>query len=109
MYVLRSSILNTVSTRYVNVEVHTKLLIYQNKFSSLKKLTFEIAVVYDNGSGNTNHNRKFFHTIIFDIGGYFEISVFDVFEISRVDCIVVDLLFYVHGKHLRSCRDGQLT
>ena len=22
-------------------------------------------------------------------------------------CIV--LLFYVHGKHLRSCRDGQLT
>ena len=23
--------------------------------------------------------------------------------------IVVDLLFYVHGKHLRSCRDGQLT
>ena len=24
-------------------------------------------------------------------------------------CIVVVLLFYVHGKHLRSCRDGQLT
>ena len=23
--------------------------------------------------------------------------------------IIVDLLFYVHGKHLRSCRDGQLT
>ena len=23
--------------------------------------------------------------------------------------VVVDLLFYVHGKHLRSCRDGQLT
>ena len=22
---------------------------------------------------------------------------------------VVELLFYVHGKHLRSCRDGQLT
>ena len=21
----------------------------------------------------------------------------------------IDLLFYVHGKHLRSCRDGQLT
>ena len=21
----------------------------------------------------------------------------------------VDLLFHVHGKHLRSCRDGQLT
>ena len=24
-------------------------------------------------------------------------------------CIVVVLLFYVHGKHLRLCRDGQLT
>ena len=23
--------------------------------------------------------------------------------------VVVDLLFYVHGKHLRSCQDGQLT
>ena len=23
--------------------------------------------------------------------------------------VVVDLLFYLHGKHLRSCRDGQLT
>ena len=24
-------------------------------------------------------------------------------------CIVIALLFYVHGKHLRSCRDCQLT
>ena len=23
--------------------------------------------------------------------------------------VVVALLFYVHGKHLRSCQDGQLT
>ena len=23
--------------------------------------------------------------------------------------VVVELLFYVHGKHLRPCRDGQLT
>ena len=23
--------------------------------------------------------------------------------------VVVVVLFYVHGKHLRSCRDGQLT
>ena len=28
-------------------------------------------------------------------------------EILRI--VVVVLLFYVHGKHLRSCRDGQLT
>ena len=29
----------------------------------------------------------------------------------RRSCVVVIvvLLFYVHGKHLRSCRDGQLT
>ena len=26
---------------------------------------------------------------------------------ADIHCIV--LLFYVHGKHLRSCRDGQLT
>ena len=23
--------------------------------------------------------------------------------------VVIELLFYVHGKHLWSCRDGQLT
>ena len=27
----------------------------------------------------------------------------------EVVIVVVALLFYVHGKHLRSCRDGQLT
>ena len=32
------------------------------------------------------------------------------FEVSFVFVVVVvALLFYVHGKHLRSCRDGQLT
>ena len=33
-------------------------------------------------------------------------------NISRkysVVVVVVVLLFYVHGKHLRSCQDGQLT
>ena len=42
-------------------------------------------------------------------------DTFSSFKMSR--CIgslsslvvVVALLFYVHGKHLRSCRDGQLT
>ena len=29
-------------------------------------------------------------------------------EFKTLLCYVV-LLFYVHGKHLRSCRDGQLT
>ena len=31
----------------------------------------------------------------------------NMYSISRF--VVVALLFYVHGKHLRSCRDGQLT
>ena len=26
-----------------------------------------------------------------------------------VDLVAVVLMFYVHDKHLRSCRDGQLT
>ena len=29
--------------------------------------------------------------------------------ISTMDFVVVVLLFYVHGKHLSSCRDGQLA
>ena len=29
--------------------------------------------------------------------------------VSRRLVVVVVVLFYVHGKHLRSCRDGQLT
>ena len=32
-------------------------------------------------------------------------------SVTRILCnlAVFVLLFYVHGKHLRSCRDGQLT
>ena len=29
--------------------------------------------------------------------------------VEAIVVVVVALLFYVHGKHLRSCRDGQLT
>ena len=29
--------------------------------------------------------------------------------VGRPVVVVVVLLFYVHGKHLRSCRDGQST
>ena len=35
------------------------------------------------------------------------VSVYDIRFLSNM--YVVALLFYVHGKHLRSCRDGQLT
>ena len=30
-------------------------------------------------------------------------------DIFTLVVVVVALLFYVHGNHLRSCRDGQLT
>ena len=30
-------------------------------------------------------------------------------QLFRSLIVIVDLLFYVHGKHLRSCRDGQLA
>ena len=41
-----------------------------------------------------------------------ELYCFNVGDTLRYHClvvVVVVLLFYVHGKHLRSCRDGQLT
>ena len=37
-------------------------------------------------------------------------KIFRTIFMSEPDNVyVVVLLFYVHGKHLRSCRDGQLT
>ena len=41
--------------------------------------------------------RDRYSTLLFSINGVFKVVV------------VVVLLFYDHGKHLRSCRDGQLT
>ena len=43
----------------------------------------------------------FFFFFFFDV-------VFEVF-CSACGGFAVVLLFYVHGKHLKSCRDGQLT
>ena len=37
------------------------------------------------------------------------ISLALVYTKFQDSIVVVVLLFYVHGKHLRSCRDGQLT
>ena len=33
----------------------------------------------------------------------------DMLKAGQSRGCIVALLFYVHGKHLRSCRDGQLT
>ena len=38
---------------------------------------------------------------------YYQLTFNSDFDVVVV--VVVALLFYVHGKHLRSCRDGQLT
>ena len=38
-----------------------------------------------------------------------ERKISDVMSHSEAFVVVVALLFYVHGKHLRSGRDGQLT
>ena len=38
---------------------------------------------------------------------YMHTSVLFILNID-VEKVCVALLFYVHGKHLRSCRDGQL-
>ena len=45
--------------------------------------------------------------------GSFSTAVSNLFlspskKIPQLQIVVVVLLFYVHGKHLRSCRDGQL-
>ena len=43
---------------------------------------------------------------------WFTIRLFSKYteNVNTVDVVVVvALLFYVQGKHLRSCRDGQLT
>ena len=37
------------------------------------------------------------------------VVLFNCMPVGRLVVVVVVLLFYVHGKHLRSCRDGQLT
>ena len=39
----------------------------------------------------------------------FDLAVRTVEISGTVVVAVVVLLFYVHGKHLRSCRDGQST
>ena len=45
----------------------------------------------------------------FNEGDDFIRIVFSLPASCIVVVVVVALLFYVHGKHLRSCRDGQLT
>ena len=55
-----------------------------------------------------NIDNNFFDSIVNHIiPSELQLNNANVSKASFLD--VVDLLFYVHGKHLRSCRDGQLT
>ena len=75
----------TVSSRYLKVKVHLKLLIPQSKFSVSRKVTLRYQYFTIKRSRNGNENRKLVQTIFFDIRGYFEISLF---ETSSAYCIV---------------------
>ena len=54
------------------------------------------------------HCRKALYVIFFFVILLCLFKSFSVLSSPRYVVVVV-LLFYVHGKHLRSCRDGQLT
>ena len=67
----------------------------------------------------TFHSRSDYHSLSHSSACVFDDNHLKDFPISPKKHIadsqemalhlVVVLLFYVHGKHLRSCRDGQLT
>ena len=59
---------------------------------------------WETGRGGTNQN-----SVIISIYCSTE-RCCEHFKLSLIlVVVVVALLFYVHGKHLRSCRDGQST
>ena len=51
------------------------------------------------------------HSIIMTSAGmnYIFVDFINALMLANHSQTVAVLLFYVHGKHLRSCRDGQLT
>ena len=77
--------------RILNSEIRTTCFVYM--FSTLE---------------NANGGRKVVVIILFYILELLS-GIFLYYEFQSSVVVVVALLFYVHGKHLRSCRDGQLT
>ena len=49
------------------------------------------------------------HVPGFSVDQFADVFVNNILTSLPTPFVVVALLFYVHGKHLRSCRDGQLT
>ena len=54
-----------------------------------------------------NKRRKFVSLELYIVSARCSGYMYEVFKIIESEHVA--LLFYVHGKHLRSCRDGQLT
>ena len=66
---------------------------HNEKFSDVSARKYEVAL-----------RRINFHSVVSDQARGVNEEIFLIL-VGRF----VALLFYVHGKHLRSCRDGQLT
>ena len=61
-----------------------------------------------------NYGQYVTHPLIYEFQHFSKTYVLLFFSVPastyiHTYIVVVVLLFYVHGKHLRSCRDGQLT
>ena len=55
-------------------------------------------------------NKEHYLCIILNTPSYLELCYISINFLKAIYCVnFFALLFYVHGKHLRSCRDGQLT
>ena len=76
-----------------------------------------IKIKCTNNIGKTKYVWSFYYNFLEKKSGVFFFFLYNASENEmsyQIICSVcttglVVLLFYVHGKHLRSCRDGQLT
>ena len=99
----RTTILNVLNQQPIRIE-DTILTITDNrtlrdfvKIPLIKVLIFEAP--YELADQHILHKLML----------YGELQEYMVYNHKYRGTIVIVLLFYVHGKHLRSCRDGQLT
>ena len=85
-----------IDSKYLQVEVYSKLLISQSKFSGTRYHYFEIQGV------EMGDNPYFYFKLYSDMGGYFD-DVLSVFGISKTDCISVisDIHIAVMQLHLQ--------
>ena len=89
---------------------HVQLRVMEHKYSQLlisQTLISEITFLYQGILfGHISYFNLYFHSFNLKLLMFRSKLRYQWFGMIFV---VVALLFYVHGKHLRSCRDGQLT